>query len=191
MVLGSIMIVAAAVPCNARSPQPEDGSIRLITLSGVPVVDGVFLNGHGPYRFIIDTGAQVNQVEASTARKLGVAATFQVKMATVAGIIPVAGGQIDEVSLGSAAASSQQFLFTALDVAHRLSPEIEGVLGQEFLARFDYLLDFANHRLGFGEAAPEGGNRVGFETINTCPVIETSEGKLVLDSGTNTTILYR
>jgi hypothetical protein len=32
---------------------------------------------------------------------------------------------------------------------------------------------------------------VGFETINGCPVVETSEGRLELDSGANSTILCR
>ncbi len=93
--------------------------------------------------------------------------------------------------MGSAAASDQEFLFTDLDGVHALSADIQGVLGQEFLGRFDYLLDFANRRLVFGATAPEGGSRVGFETIDGRPAIETSEGKMVLDSGTDIAILFR
>ena len=163
----------------------------LNTLSGIPVVDGVFLNGNGPYRFLLDTGAQTNQVDASIARKLGLTQAFQVAMVTTAGTIHVAGGRVAEVSLGSATASNQEFLFTTLDGAHAISREIQGVFGEQFLAHFDYLLDFAHHRLVFGEPAPEGGNRVGFVTINGCPAIETSEGKLTLDSGANLLVLYR
>jgi hypothetical protein len=190
-ICGSLMIVAATLPCNARSFQAPDGSIRLNTLSGIPVVVGVFLNGNGPHRFLLDTGAQTNQVDASIARKLGLAPAFQVDMVTTAGTIHVPGGQVAEVSLGSAAASNQKFLFTTLDGAHALSSEIQGVLGEQFLAHFDYLLDFAHHRLVFGQPAPDGGNRVGFVTIHGCPAIETSEGKLTLDSGANLLVLYR
>ena len=154
-------------------------------------MDGVLLNGHGPYRFVLDTGAQTNQVEASLAGEIGLAPAFQVPMRTVAGTVPVDGGRVEEVSLGSATASGQLFLFTALDGPHSLSTGIKGVLGQNFLARFDYLLDFANHRLVIGEPAPEGGNRVDLKTIHGCPAIETSEGTLILDSGANSTILYR
>jgi hypothetical protein len=169
----------------------SDASIRLNTISGIPVVDGVFLNGQGPYRFLLDTGAQTNQVEASLARKIGLVASFQIPMKTVTGSVPVDGGKVDDVTLGSASAPAQLFLFTPLDGPHALSPEIKGVLGQNFLARFDYLLDFAGHRLVIGEPAPEGGNRVNFETIHGCPAVQTSEGKLILDSGANSTILYR
>jgi hypothetical protein len=160
-------------------------------MGGRPVIDDVFLNGQGPYRFLLDTGAQTNQVETSLARKLGLTPTFRLEMDTAAGTIPVPGGHIAEVSLGSAIASNQEFLFTTLDGVHNLSPDIRGVLGEEFLAHFDYLLDFAGHRLVFGAADPQGGSRVNFATVNGCPAIETSEGKLVLDSGSDTTLLFR
>ena len=154
-------------------------------------MDGVFLNGHGPFRFVLDTGAQSNQIAKSIALKLGLVPAFRVEMATVSGAIQVAGGRSAQVSVGSATASNQEFLFTTLDGAHALSSQIKGVLGQEFLGRFDYLLDFVNHRLVFGAPAPEGGDRVSFENLDGCSAIETSEGKLVLDTGTNMTILYR
>jgi hypothetical protein len=160
-------------------------------MMGRPVVDGVFLNGQGPYRFLIDTGAQANEVEATLAGKLGLAPAFQVEMTTVSGTIPVVGGRIAEVVLGSVKASNQEFLFTTLDDVHALSGDIHGVLGQEFLSRFDFLLDFANRRLVFRAPIPEGGRRVGVETIHGRPAIETSEGKLVLDSGTDAAILFR
>jgi hypothetical protein len=189
VVLASLMMVLAVVPCNAGSSQPGNGSIKLITLSGVPVVDGVFLNGHGPYRFVLDTGSGGNMVDMSIAQTLGLIPTFRADLDTVAGIMRVAGSRIAEISLGSATASNQEILFSRLEGPHALSAEINGVLGQEFLAHFDYLLDFANHRLVFGELVPHGGNRMEFESVDGCPAIETSEGKLVIDSGTNITVL--
>lgn len=191
MALRSLMIILPALPYNARCSQPSEPSVKLHMMMGRPVVEGVFLNGQGPLRFLLDTGAQSNQVEASIARKLGLTPTFQTKMDTVSGTIHVAGGRIAEVSLGSARASNQEFLFTAMDGVHALSAQIQGVLGQEFLARFDYLIDFANHRVVFGAGVPEAGRRVDFERIDGRPAIETSEGKLVLDSGTDTAILFR
>jgi aspartyl protease len=195
MALGSLAIIMVALPCYARSSrhssQPGAPSILLHLMGGRPVVDNVFLNGQGPFRFLLDTGAQTNQVQASIASKFGLAPTFRVEMATASGTILVAGGRIGEVSLGSATASNQEFLFTSLDGVHAFSTDIQGVLGQEFLTHFDYLLDFAGHRLIFGAILLKGGTRVDFEMNDGRPTIETSEGKLVLDSGTDTTILFR
>jgi hypothetical protein len=189
--LSSLMIISAIVPCNARSVRAPEGSISVNVASGVPVVDGVYLNGHGPYRFVLDTGEQGNQVESSIARRLGLSPTLRVQLASVTGTTLVPGGLVSEISLGSAIASNQEILFTSLKGTVGLGDGINGILGQEFLAHFDYLLDFANHRLVFGESIPGGGSRVSFENIDGRPAIETSEGKLVIDSGTNVTILYR
>jgi hypothetical protein len=191
LTFGLFVIVTAGVPCKARLFESPEGSVRLDVASGRPIVSGVFLNGQGPYRFLLDTGAQTNLVEASIARQLGLAPTFQTEVDSAAGKANVPGGRIAEVSLGWVTASDQQFLFSILDVAQAVSPDIQGILGEQFLAGFDYLLDFPNHRLVIGGAAPEGGSRVSIESINGCPAIATSEGRLVLDSGTDTTVLLR
>jgi hypothetical protein len=57
--------------------------VKLEILGGRPVVSRVFLNGQGPFRFLLDTGAQSNQVETSLARKLGLTASFQVALDTL------------------------------------------------------------------------------------------------------------
>ena len=36
---------------------------------GRPIVDGVYVNGHGPYRFLVDTGTMRNLIDADLARK--------------------------------------------------------------------------------------------------------------------------
>ena len=187
----SLMIVATALPCIAFSSQPFEPSVPFHMRMGCPVVDGIFLNGQGPFRFLLDTGAQTNQVQASIAAKLGLTPMFRTNLISAVGGNLVVGGHIAAVSLGPATGSNQEFLFTSLDFVHTLSAEIQGVLGQEFLSRFDYLLDFANRRLVFGAAAPDTGSRVRFEAIDGRPAIETSAGKLVLDYGTDTTILFR
>jgi hypothetical protein len=189
--LYSLMIISAIVPCKARSLQAMKGSIRLNIPNGVPVIDGVFLNGHGPYRFVLDTGQQGNQVDASIARRLGLLPAYRVELASITGTTIVSGGLVGEISLGSATAFNQELLFTSLEGATGLGAGINGILGQAFLGHFDYLLDFAHHRLVFGETVPQGGSRVGFEAIDGRPAIDTSEGKLVIDSGTNVTVLYR
>src|ERR1035437_3163263 len=156
---GTLIIAAVVTPCNARSlPQP-DGSLRIVLVAGRPVVDGVFLNGQGPWRFLLDTGAQTNQVEASIARKLGLAPAFRTAIATTAGDALVPGGHVAEVALGSVTATNQEFLFTDLDGVRALAANIHGVGEQVFFSPSDSLLDCARRRLVFGGAVPDGGTR--------------------------------
>ncbi len=182
------MIAAPVTLCNAAS-KPLPGEIILSIVAGRPVVGGVFLNGFGPYRFLLDTGAQTNQLDARIAAKVGFQASFRVEMAPLGQTILVPGVRGVEIGLGPASISNQEVLFTALEGVKALSPAIQGVLGQEFLAHFDYLLDFANRRLVLGEGEPDGGVRVSFERIDGRPAIETSQGRLVLDSGTDIAVM--
>jgi hypothetical protein len=191
-ICGSLIISLAAGPANARTTHlPHDGlSIPITVLAGRPVVDGVYLNGRGPFRFLIDTGAETNQVETGIARQLELKPTFRTEVVTVAGSALVPGGRVAEVRLGNAVASGQEFVFTSMDAIHMLSPGIQGVMGQEFLSHFDYLLDFSGRRIQFGAGKPEGGSRAELDLVNGQPALETDHGRLVLDSGTQVTILF-
>ena len=190
LMCGSLLITASITPGKAESLHPANGSLRMLIMSGRPVVDGVYLNGQGPFRFLVDTGAQTNQVDASVAKKLGLKLTFRTKIATVSGTATVPGGRVAELALGPAIASNQEFLFTGLEGIHQLSSSIQGVIGEEFLSHFDYLLDFAGRRITFGAVEPAGGSRIVLNRIDGRPALETDKGKLVLDSGTEIAILY-
>jgi hypothetical protein len=164
-------------------------SLKLYILDGRPFVSNVFLNGRGPYRFLLDTGAKSNQVDTTIARELGATATFRTDLFTPGGSIRVVGARLAEVTLGDAHAANQEFLFTNLDSIRALSKDVQGVLGQEFLSHFDYLLDLRSKTLTFGAAEPAG-DRVATGLIDGLISVATSVGRLVLDSGTETLVLF-
>jgi len=157
------------------------GGVKLQLRDGRPIVDGVYVNGHGPYRFLVDTGANVNLIETGIARKTGMNPSFEVELGSAAGKTMVSGSDGNEVVLDSAKAGGQKFLFSGLDAIHRSSPDVKGVLGEWFLARFDYTLDLRGKRLEFGRQ-DQTGTRSAFKMINARPVVSTSLGDLVLDS---------
>src|SRR5580704_11540667 len=160
------------------------GSVKLQIHDGRPVVDGVYVNGHGPYRFLLDTGATLNHLEPKLAESIGLKATFHTELRSATGVTPVSGRDGMTVSLGSARAEGQTFLFAGLDAVHQFASDIHGILGEEFLSRFDYLLDVRAERLTFGKLEVEGpGTRTPFRTVEGRPVVSTSLGLLVLDSG--------
>jgi hypothetical protein len=165
------------------------GSVKLQLRDGRPIVDGVYVNGHGPYRFLVDTGSNVNLIEAGLARKIGMTPTFQVDLASAAGKVPLSGSDGNEVVLDSAEAGEQKFLFSGLDAIHNSSPDVQGVLGEWFLTRFDYMLDLRRKRLEFGKQ-DRSGTRSAFKMINARPVVSTSLGDLALDSGSARLTLF-
>jgi len=116
-------------------------------------------------------------------------ATFQVDLASAAGKVPVSGSDHNEVALDSAKADEQKFLFSGLAAIHNLSPDVQGVLGEWFLSRFDYTLDVRGKRLEFGKQ-DRSGTRIAYWVINARPVIATSLGDLALDSAATRLTLF-
>jgi len=168
---------------------PLFASVKLQVREGHPVVDGVYVNGHGPYRFLIDTGSNVNLIDAALARKIGMNATFQVDLASAAGKAAAPGSDGNEILLDSAEAGSQKFLLSRLEAIHRSSPDIQGVLGEWFLSQFDYTLDLRGKQLEFGRQS-RSGTRSPFTTVNARPIVSTSLGHLALDSGQAQLVLF-
>jgi hypothetical protein len=149
----------------------------------------VFVNGHGPYRFLVDTGSNVNLIESRIARKIGMITTFLAKLTSAAGEVPVSGSDGNEVALDSARADEQKFVFSELDAIHRSSPDIQGILGEWFLCHFDYRLDLRARRLEFGKQETNG-TRSTFKVVNARPVVSTSLGDLALDSAASRLTLF-
>jgi hypothetical protein len=165
--------------------------VRVQVVRGRPVVDGVFVNGHGPYRFLVDTATTANHLESALARSIGLEPTFRTELTSSVGLIVVPGSNGIEVALGDARADAQTFLFAGMDLAHRVSPSIQGILGQAFLSRFDYLLDLHARLLEFGTLEPAGNRtRVPFHILNGRPVVSTSLGELAVDSGVDWITLF-
>jgi len=202
--LATFALTACTRICSAASPadlsvpsvpaaQPSlKLDIKLDMIAGLPVVDDVYLNGQGPYRFLLDTGSQTNQVDASLAKKLGIAVTRQVEQATPTGFTKVSAGTVHTVALGAASVAAtvdQDFIFLPGDGLHQLDPTIRGILGQQFLSHFNYTLDFKHHRLTFGDDTATG-EAVKFRKVYGCMAVTTDLGELLLDSGTQKLFLF-
>ena len=168
---------------------PLLGGVKVRVVDGRPVVDGVYVNGHGPYRFLVDTATTSNHIEPGLAQAIGLKATFRAELSSAVGTITAPGSDGAEVSLGEARADRQEFLFAGMDVVHQLSRDIQGILGQAFLSRFDYLMDLRGKRLEFGKRDAMG-RRARFHNVEGRPAVATNLGDLVLDSGVARLILY-
>ena len=184
------LLAVIALGSLYSAPTVSQTPIKLVISGGVPVVEGVFLNGNGPYRFIVDTGSQTNQVDPALAAKLGLQPAETVTLYTPSGSSAPLAGFIDTVALGSMQATHQEFLITGLDAVRQHCPGVQGILGQEFLTHFDYLLDFRHHTMLKMEP-PSSGLRVPARWIRGSMAIHTNRGDLILDSGAETMLLYR
>jgi hypothetical protein len=179
----------ALIGCLIIAATHAFGSVKLILRDGRPVVDGVYVNGHGPYRFLVDTGSNVDLIEPGLARKIDMTATFQVNLASAGGNTSASGSDGNEVALDSVKVTDQKFIFSSLDAIHISSPDVHGVLGEWFLSQFDYTLNLETHLLYFGTQDLPGA-RTPFHMVNARPVIASSLGNLALDSGQVQLLLF-
>jgi predicted aspartyl protease len=153
------------------------------------VLHDVYLNGAGPYRMLIDTGNASSIVRPEVARRLNLKTAFTVDHATVAGVRKVPVAILDEVRAG--AASDQAVEAMICDV---FQAGVDGVLGESWLVRHDYLLDYRHRRIELDGAPARSGVRVPLMSEDGRPVVAASiDGKpreLVVDSGASAVVLY-
>jgi hypothetical protein len=74
-------------------------------------------------------------------------------------------------------------------VSVRFDPNIRGVLGQWFLAQFDYTIDLRDKSLAFGKVISTG-SHVPFTLLNGRMVLSTNLGDLALDAGAGRLVLF-
>ncbi|MGH9672075.1 MAG: aspartyl protease family protein [Bryobacteraceae bacterium] len=154
-------------------------------LYAMPVANGVFLGARGPFRFLVDTGAQSTVVAPGLAAEAGLAAGWRVEVVTAAGTRLAPAGAADVVA-GGVRVSGAEVLFYDPPGGYG------GVLGQSVLGRLDYLLD--HHReLRIGAPAPAG-ERLALDRIHDRPAVSVEvDGvrmRLVLDSAASHMVLF-
>jgi len=191
--LRRVVVLLALLAGCPRLVAAADGGVKLQLRAGRPVVEGVYINGHGPFRFLVDTGATLNHLDPGLSWAADVSITFHTPLVSSTGTTPASGSEGNEIRLGPVTADGQTFLFGGIDALHQISPDLHGVLGQAFLSRFDYLLDLKSGRLEFGPAvARPTGTRAAFtHRADGRAVVSTSLGRLVLDSGAHAMIRFR
>lgn len=123
-------------------------------------MDGVYVNGHGPFRFLLDTGANVNLIDNRFAGKIGMRASSGVEFASVTRRRRAPASAGNTVALDSAQASRQEFLSMEPEALRDAIPgvngDVQGLIGQAFLSRFDYFLDLRRKKLKFGSQERDG-----------------------------------
>src|SRR5262245_27021407 len=186
LLISILFFTAGILPLGAGAAEP---GVRPGWYEGRPVVDVVFVNQHGRYRFLLDTGTSLNHFDPKKARGIGVLPTFRTEVQTATGKVAMLGADGLCVTVEGIRSDAQMFLLGGTDALHQLSPDIDGILGQSFLSEFDYLIDVEARRLVFGVAEPAG-TRMPLRSAAGRPAIDTNLGRMVLDSGSHRPVLF-
>lgn len=151
-----------------------------LPLGAAPAVDGVFVDGAGPFRFLVDTGAQSSSAGKAVTARLNSAPRFAVEVVTVAGSTVRPVWKVP-VRVGSRGAHGE-----LLEIE---TPGADGILGQSFLREFSYLI--SGDRFELAASEPGGGVAVPARLIDGRPAIRWNGAWLILDSGASHMVLFR
>jgi hypothetical protein len=108
------------------------------------MIVGVSINHAGPYDFLLDTGTQMTVVDRALAAELHIAATGN---ADVAGMSLQGGAMyanLDTLEVGDRALANQRVLEYDMKNLQGAGFAIRGLLGEDFLSRFNVLIDNAH-----------------------------------------------
>lgn len=194
-----LMVLAATAPARAtgtdRTPFAE---LRFASSQRGEVVIPLFIDGEGPYRFLLDTGSSHTVISETLATTLGAVPVAKAPIATSVGSLLALVVRLPDVAVGSARVES--LLATSLppNVADMLGDGILGVLGQDFLSQFNYTLDYRTSRLSWDdEDQIEKGVRLALEPSHGRFLVHLPQDarcrcplRLVPDSGANGVVLF-
>lgn len=128
--------------------------------AGLPVVD-VWIRTRGPYRFLLDTGAEGTTVSRQLAEDLALAVVGAVEQHTVNGVSRVPMARVPEMQIGRGGPLAQDVAVAISDLAgpRAALQDLDGVVGGDLLDGHDYLVDYGDGQLvvARGESLPVRG----------------------------------
>jgi predicted aspartyl protease len=122
------------------------------------------INGAGPFSFLLDTGATHTVIDPRLARQLQTSVIGEASLTTVSDVRKDKLVRLRRVRVGRSEVSELGAIIDKLDDVRLKAPGIRGVLGEDFLSNFDFLIDYKKHILIFDENVPAG-ERGRFETM--------------------------
>ncbi len=161
----AILLGLATLPAVAQDkPTPKDEPKKPEAPIVVPIellpsrhfVVQVMLDGKGPYRFILDTGAPLTIINSKTAKEAGLT-----KKAGGGGLMGMLGGGMNQVEvptmeLGSVKAAKTTAVVmdhptvqAISDAFKKESGPVEGLIGFPFFARYSMTVDYQKKELTF------------------------------------------
>ena len=192
--LVTIFITVSAVAAAAADRTAPAVPLRIDARGAVLVP--VHVNGAGPFIFVLDTGSSRSIVSSALARELEAPAVARSQVIGSAGSEVAIVVRLASVAVGSARMAD--VLAPVVDESRlsELGRGIRGVLGQDFLAGFNYTLDYRRARLTWDDAVDCGARAaIGTRVVEGRLIMPLHDERgelvrLVADSGAEIAVLF-
>ena len=159
----TLAVAATTPPADSPSALADPSNAELIELQrerNDRVTVPVTIQGQGPFRFMVDTGAQATVVASSLADQLGLTERHP---ATLVGM--VSRERIETTEIPQFGLGSREFFIRAAPLVERENiGGADGILGLDSLQDQRVLIDFHKQQIFVSDAKSLGGDR-GYEII--------------------------
>ena len=148
-----ILLAASTLAAQTCSPnlavKKANGSV-----TRNEVILEAYVNGAGPYAFLLDTGSQITMIDESLASELKLKPTTS---ASVVGVSMQGKGAkyalVDSIRIGQDTRIGNTYVL-AFDMKdmHAAGYAVRGLIGEDFLSHFDATIDNSHNRVCFALA---------------------------------------
>jgi hypothetical protein len=136
-------IAFATISSQAETHCPGNiAGLRTRIVAGALIVIPIKINGAGPFDFMVDTGSQLNVIDPALAAQLDLKSRATVGLVATAAYSQALVGVLDSLQAGSEMVLKPLAVVQDLGPIQAADPRIRGVLGENFLAHFDVLIDY-------------------------------------------------
>jgi Aspartyl protease len=145
----------AFTPLPSRAETRCPGNIPSLhprIVAGALLVIPVKINQSGPFDFMVDTGSQLNVIDPALAAQLKLKSQGTVGLVATAAYSQASVGVLDSLQAGSHAVLKPLVVVQDLGPIQAADARIRGVLGENFLAHFDVLIDYSRGLLCLDES---------------------------------------
>ena len=152
--LATVSLAAIILPI-LEAEQRCPGNVASVTPRFVQralIVIPVRINQAGPFDFMVDTGSQVTVIDPSLAAELHLKPRGTVGLVSVASYAQASVTVLDSLEANSHVVEKPLAVVQDLRQIQAADPRIRGVLGENFLAHFDVLIDYERRLLCLDEA---------------------------------------
>jgi Aspartyl protease len=146
----SLPIASIFSKAETRCPGNIAG-LRTRIVAGALLVIPVKINQAGPFDFMVDTGSQVTVIDPALASELHLKPQGTVGLVSAASYAHASVTLLDALEADSYIVKKPFAIVQDLGQIQAADPHIRGVLGENFLAHFDLLIDYAHKLLCLDE----------------------------------------
>lgn len=134
-------IASISSPAEAHCPGNVAG-LHPRLVAGALLIVPVKINGDGPFDFMVDTGSELNVIDPALATQLELKSQARVGLVATSTVFQASVVVLDFLEAGSLGVAKPLAAVQDLGPIQSADPRIRGVLGENFLAHFDVLIDY-------------------------------------------------